>query len=83
MGVDDTKAIDHCTTYIERWLINIKRIFRQINDEGLPAEDRKRLKEYYLEHCVTPQIKKLVRHYFPEEFTTDQPSDAPESNQRS
>jgi len=80
---DDLKAIDRFTTCVERWLINTKRIFRRINDEGLPAEDRKRLKEYYLEDCVTPQIRELVRQYFPEEFKTDQHTGPARSNQRS
>ncbi|HYR88460.1 MAG TPA: hypothetical protein VE422_30555 [Terriglobia bacterium] len=37
---------------------------------GLTLEDKKRLKEYYLQECVTPRIREALKKYFPEDFTT-------------
>ncbi len=54
-------------------MTRIKRHFLEINIlEGLTPEDKKRLKDYYLDECVTPRIRKAVKRYFPEEFPAGQ-----------
>ena len=59
---------------VERWLIYVKGSFRQINkDDGLTPEDKKRLKDFYLNECLTPRIREAVKKYFPEEFAGPHP----------
>ncbi len=56
------------------YLVNTTRArFGQINnDKDLKEEDKKRLKEFYLEHFVAPKARELVQKYFPEEFAAGQ-----------
>ena len=54
-------------------LVRVRIHFRHINqDEGLTADDKKRLKEYYLEHFVTPQARKLLEKKLAEEAEREQ-----------
>ncbi|GEM_PF-6360655 len=48
--------------------IRVREHFRDINeDEGLTQEDKRRLKEYYLAHFVTPEARKLLESKLAEE----------------
>ena len=43
--------------------------FKVINEKkGLTEEDRKQIKKFYLEGFITPEARKLLHKYFPEEF---------------
>ena len=54
---------------VDDMLDSVRKHFRAINeDDGLPPEDKQRLKTYYLEHLTTPRAKELLHKYFPEEF---------------
>jgi hypothetical protein len=56
------------------WIERIRRRFSDINkDDALVPEDKKRLKEFYLETCVTPRIREALKKYFPEEFAGQRP----------
>jgi hypothetical protein len=74
--MEQLNRITDFTLEVERWFIHITSHFRQLNkDAGLTPEDRKRLKEFYLETCVTPRIRESIRKHFPEEFP-DQPENS-------
>ena len=46
--------------------------FREINyDRALSDEDKKRLKQFYLEHFVAPRASALLKKYFPADFDED------------
>ena len=63
---EEMKRIERFDIEVQRWLIVIPRRFGDINDmAGLTPEDKKRLKEYYLETCVTPRIREAIKKYFP------------------
>ena len=48
-----------------------RRRFAEINqDESLTPEDKKRLKEFYLEHFTAPRARKLLEKHFPDDFAT-------------
>lgn len=56
----------NASTY--RMMEMTRRRFGEINrDENLTDADRGRLKEYYLEHCVTPRARKIIEKYLAEE----------------
>lgn len=57
---------------VDDMLDSVRKHFRAINeDEGLTAEDKQRLKTYYLENFTTPRAKELLHEYFPEEFPVE------------
>ena len=81
---DEMKRIERFDLEVQRWLIYIPSRFADINDSrGLTPEDKKRLKEYYLETCVTPRIREAVKKYFPEEFETGQRAGNPNQKRAS
>jgi hypothetical protein len=46
--------------------------FAQINRSGgLTEDDKKRLKELYLEHLVVPRARALLRKYYPADVGTN------------
>jgi hypothetical protein len=50
-------------------LIDIRYAFHEINaDEQLTEADKKQVKEFYLQHMIAPNARKLLEKYFPEEF---------------
>jgi hypothetical protein len=70
---DEFKCINEFGREVERWLSKARTQFFFINaDENLTPEDKQRLKEYFLETCVTPRIKETVKKHFPEDFPADQ-----------
>lgn len=47
-------------------LIDIRRHFKDINeDKELPVEDKKQLKDFYLQHMIAPERRKLLEKHFP------------------
>lgn len=51
--------------------------FREINnDRALSEEDKKRLKQFYLEHFVAPRARAVLKKYFPADF--DEETEAPD-----
>jgi hypothetical protein len=61
----------------EGLLDTVRSHFRELNeDEGLTAEDKQRLKAYYLEHLTTPRDKELLQKYFPEDFPAEKSAGA-------
>ncbi len=62
--------------------------FRQINsDRCLAEEDKRRLKEFYLQNLVAPRAKRILEKLYPEEFkcteSTSQPGKTPQQEQTS
>ena len=48
-----------------------RRHFAEINrDKTLTDEDKRRLKEFYLENFIAPRARKLLQKHFPQDFTT-------------
>ena len=61
-----SEVLYNASTY--RLMEKARRRFGEINrDENLTNEDKRRLKEYYLEHCVTPRARKIIEKYLAEE----------------
>lgn len=43
--------------------------FREINfDKNLTDEDKRKLKEFYLEHFVAPRARTILKQFHPEDF---------------
>ncbi len=48
-----------------------RRHFAEINrDKTLTDEDKRRLKEFYLQNFIAPRARKLLQKHFPQDFTT-------------
>jgi len=43
----------------------------------LTDEDKKRLKEFYLQNFIAPRARKLLQKYFPEDFAGAEPAGDP------
>jgi len=51
-------------------LIDIRFRFGEINrDDQLTPEDKKRVKEFFLQNMIAPKARKLLEKHFPEEFS--------------
>jgi hypothetical protein len=49
------------------WMV--RRQFHDLNDDdGLTADDKRCLKEYYLEHFISKRARSLHKSRFPEDF---------------
>ncbi|HYL12560.1 MAG TPA: hypothetical protein VEV41_05975 [Terriglobales bacterium] len=50
-------------------LIDIRFRFGEINrEQQLTPEDKKRIKEFFLQHMIAPKARKVLEQYFPKEF---------------
>jgi hypothetical protein len=50
-------------------LIDIRFRFGEINrGDQLTPEDKKRVKEFFLQNMIAPKARKLLEKHFPEEF---------------
>ena len=68
---------------VMNFMLRVRSEFRRINaDSDLTPDDRKRLKEYYLENFVTPRARKLLQKYFPKDFGAAEPDTKPEPEPR-
>ncbi len=48
-----------------------RRHFAEINrDPSLTDEDKKRLKEFYLQNFIAPRARKLLQKHFPADLAT-------------
>ena len=60
----------------------MRRHFAEINrDPKLTDEDKKRLKEFYLENFVAPRARKILQKHFPEDFAPAGSSGTPRRTQ--
>jgi len=58
-----------CALEAERLMIEVRSSFRRINDdEGLTEADRKQLKDFYLQHMIAPNARKLLEKHFSNEL---------------
>jgi len=63
---------------VRNFMLRVRSEFRRINaDSDLTPDDRKRLKEYYLENFVTPRARRLLQKYFPKDFGAAEPDTKP------
>ena len=69
---DEFRRIEEFDREVGRWLSNARTQFFFINeDRDLTPEDKQRIKEYYLETCMTSRIKEALKRHFPEDFSAD------------
>ena len=74
----ERRGLDQYQHELALWMIDMRAEFSRINaDEDLTPEDKKRLKEFYLQTCVTPSIQQAMRKNFPEEFDAGQRTGTP------
>jgi hypothetical protein len=57
------------STDVAELLTSVRKHFADINrDSDLIEDDKKRLKEFYLEELITPKVRTLLLEHFPDEF---------------
>ena len=61
---------------VREWLPNIREHLADIDaDSNVSRDDKKLLKQFYLQNCLPPFIHDVVRKYFPDEFlANDRPA---------
>ena len=68
---------------VMNFMLRVRSEFRRINeDRDLTPDDRKRLKEFYLENFVTPRARKLLQKHFPKDFGAAEPDTKPKPESR-
>jgi hypothetical protein len=66
------------STEVGELLTSVREHFADINrDLDLNDDDKRRLKEFYLEELIAPKARKLLQKHFPDEFKDLDPTKKP------